>query len=104
MNPVKKLPFNIFLVSVLMALAVGCTGQPIPSDAWTPTPQHEPSSAYAAASSVINANGIVVPHQQVDLSFGVGGFVDAVEVDLGERVQAGQVLASLDTTQLKRAV
>ncbi len=89
---------------MLMAFAVGCNGQPVPSAAFTPTPQHELSSAYADVSSIINANGVVMPRQQVNLSFGVGGFVDTVEVELGERVQAGQVLASLDTTQLKRAV
>lgn len=100
----KKRSFIIFLLSVLLAFVGGCTGQPTPSTAFTPTPQQGSSSAYADTSSTISANGIVMPLQQVTLSFGVGGFVEAVEVELGERVQAGQVLASLDTTQLKRAV
>jgi HlyD family secretion protein len=100
----KKLPFILLMVSVLMAFVVGCTGQPTPSAAFTPTPQRESSLAYADTSSTIGANGIVMPLQQVTLSFGVGGFVEAVDVELGERVQAGQVLASLDTTQLQRAV
>src|SRR5512134_458288 len=104
MNPMKKLPIIIFLMSALMAFAVGCTGQPTPSAVLTPTPQPESSLTYADEFNTISANGIVAPRQQVNLSFGVGGFVEAVEVELGERVQAGQVLASLDTTQLKRAV
>ena len=100
----KKRSFIVLGVSVLMAFAVSCNGQPISSDAFTPTPQHESAAAYDDVSSIINANGVVAPRQQVNLSFGVEGFIEAVEVELGERVQAGQVLASLDTTQLKRAV
>ncbi len=100
----KQLPFILLAVSVLMAFAVGCNGEPTPSAAFTPTPQRKSSSTYADAFNTINANGVVAPLQQVTLSFGVGGFVDAVEVELGERVQAGQVIASLDTTQLKRAI
>jgi HlyD family secretion protein len=100
----KKQLFILLVMSVLAAFVVSCSGQPTPSAAFTPTPQHESSSAYADTSSAINANGIVMPLQHVTLSFGVGGFVEAVEVELGERVQAGQALATLDTTQLKRAV
>ncbi len=100
----KKLPLILLVISVLMAFVVGCTGQSTPSAAVTPTPQRESSVAYADTSSTVNANGVVAPRQQVNLSFGVGGFVEAVDVELGERVQAGQVLASLDTTQLERAV
>jgi HlyD family secretion protein len=100
----KQLPFILLVVSVLMAFAVGCTGQPTPAADLTPTPQRESASTYADTSSTVNANGVVAPRQQVNLSFGVGGFVEAVEVELGDRMQAGQVLASLDTTQLQRAV
>lgn len=100
----KKRLFVLLVMSVLTASVVGCTGQSTPSATFTPTPQPESSSAYADTTSMINANGILMPLQQVTLSFGVSGFVEAVEVELGERVQAGQVLASLDTTQLRRAV
>jgi multidrug resistance efflux pump len=45
---------------------------------------------------VISAEGVVVPAKYVTLSFsGVGGVVDEVLVEEGERVQAGQVLARL---------
>jgi multidrug resistance efflux pump len=33
------------------------------------------------------------------VSFGVGGFIEAVEVGLGESVRAGQILIGLDTTE-----
>jgi len=100
----KKLSVILLWVSVLTVFAVGCNGQPATPAALTPTPQGESSPAYADASSAISANGIVMPLRQVTLSFGIGGFVQSVKVELGEQVQAGQVLASVDTTQLERAV
>ena len=100
----KKLPFILLWVSVLTVFAVGCNGQPATPAALTPTPQGESSQAYADASDTISANGIIMPLRQVTLSFGTEGFVEAVKVEVGEQVQAGQVLASVDTTQLERAV
>ena len=47
----------------------------------------------------IRANGVLLPVQQMELSFGAGGFVEAVEVGVGETVSAGQVLVRLDTTE-----
>jgi len=40
--------------------------------------------------------GIVYPSRDLALSLGVGGLVSAVNVDVGKRVQAGQVLVGLD--------
>jgi len=47
----------------------------------------------------IRANGILLPIQQMELSFGTGGFIKAVEVGIGESVSAGQVLVRLDSTE-----
>lgn len=57
-----------------------------------------------AAPGSITANGILLPAQQVSLSFGVGGNVKVIDVEVGENVQAGQSLAVLDATDLQRAV
>jgi RND family efflux transporter MFP subunit len=49
--------------------------------------------APAAAEDFI---GIVYPSRDLALSFGVGGLVAAVNVDVGDRVEAGKVLIGLD--------
>ena len=56
------------------------------------------------ASRNIRANGILLPTQQMAVSFGVGGFIEAVKVGLGESVRAGQILVSLDTTEAELAL
>jgi RND family efflux transporter MFP subunit len=49
--------------------------------------------APAAAEDFI---GIVYPSRDLALSFGVGGLVAAVNVEVGDRVEAGKVLIGLD--------
>ena len=59
---------------------------------------------YQLTPGSIAANGTLKPAQQVQLSFGVGGTVESVEVELGEHVKEGQTLAVLDDVDLARAV
>ena len=52
----------------------------------------------------VSASGnLDLPHQ-VRLTFGVGGVVSEVKVDLGDVVKKGQVLAKLETDSFERAV
>ena len=48
--------------------------------------------------------GTIQASGQADLSFRVSGKVASVKVDAGDQVSAGQVIATLDTTQLQLAV
>ena len=50
--------------------------------------------------SAVTAIGSVVPHTQVPHAFGVGGRVAEVLVEAGDRVEAGETLARLDTAEL----
>lgn len=72
------------------------------------------SSSAAASTSVTTATvergplaatlataGNIEARQAVDLAFGQSGTVAAVHVAVGDRVQAGDVLAELDTADLE---
>ncbi|MDY7040788.1 MAG: efflux RND transporter periplasmic adaptor subunit [Chloroflexota bacterium] len=52
----------------------------------------------------VSATGSVAPESQVNLSFGMMGEVDEVLVEEGQTVEAGQLLARLDTEQLEFAL
>jgi HlyD family secretion protein len=61
-----------------------------------------PALAYAAATEGaitedVTANGTVSPVENPDLSFAVGGRVTTVNAAVGDKVYAGELLASLDT-------
>ena len=53
------------------------------------------------AESLITAKGNIVPNQFARLSFGVGGTIVQVFVKGNDKVRAGEMLAQLDTRDLK---
>lgn len=97
------------LLLILSLLLAGCLVQrpddrptPIPTTAHTPVeaPVLEVVAARAVTrtlSSQIEALGTVAPARSANLGSDVSGRVLEMNVDLGDPVHAGQVLASLDT-------
>lgn len=95
------------IVITVMVLALSaCTAL-----ASTPTPiptlmlDEGPSSAPQAQNeNAVAASAIIVPVAEVQLSFSSVGRVTAVDVEVGDRVRAGQTLVTLDTTLLEAKV
>lgn len=48
----------------------------------------------------IRGTGVVLPKQTMDLSFKLGGVLASVDVDDGQRVKKGQLLARIDPTEV----
>ena len=100
----RNTAIKVELLLGLLALCLASCGQGADTE---PVPTSVPSdtgSTYQPAAGNITANGVLLPARQVALSFGVGGNVELVEVEVGENVQAGQTLAALDDVELQRAV
>ena len=55
-------------------------------------------------TATVQATGTVQPRRQARLSLRTGGTVREIRVEVGDAVQAGDVLLRLDTTELERAV
>ena len=60
--------------------------------------------ALGTVSSAVTGTGTLVPAQQVNVGFRTAGALSEVDVHVGDRVTAGQVLARIDTSQLDVAV
>lgn len=58
----------------------------------------------ATISSIVESSGSVSPESTVTLAFGASGTVSEVNVQVGDRVKQGTLLAQLDTTDLELAV
>jgi HlyD family secretion protein len=58
----------------------------------------------ATLSSVIESSGSASPEASITLSFGASGTVNKVNVQLGDLVKKGDVLAEIDTTDLELEV
>jgi len=87
---------TVFLaVSILMISLTGCNmfGE-------EPTPEPVVIEAVQQAN-VVSAEAFVVPVQEADLAFEVGGRVTSVAVQEGDPIEQGQVLAELDNATQK---
>jgi HlyD family secretion protein len=58
----------------------------------------------ATVRQTLNVSGTTEPVHQATAEFQVAGTVSSVDVSMGQKVSAGQTLASLDTTSLAEAV
>jgi HlyD family secretion protein len=75
-------------------------------------PGHEPVEPTIATAQVrrgdlvvsVSGSGTLSPASEVELGFQTGGYLDEVLVEVGDRVQEGDVLARLETDDLELAV
>jgi len=96
------------LVVTLVAVA-GCARAPSQSEEATPTPFPTPivptkPTYQVQRGEVINSiqfSGRIGPVVEEELFFRTSGYVEAVYVSRNERVQAGDILAELETTDLQ---
>lgn len=55
-------------------------------------------------TKTVVVSGKVVPAQEIDLSFEIGGEITGVFVDIGDTVKAGDLLASLNKTEFRNEI
>jgi multidrug efflux system membrane fusion protein len=85
---------------------VACGGQPAPDESTAITPAPVRAEAVMSASSVqqTRAVGVLAPRNELKLSFKVGGVIDTMLVDAGDRVRKGQPLAALKGAEVAASV
>jgi HlyD family secretion protein len=62
------------------------------------------SETQFSSSELVVTSGVVLPAKWVELGFQMGGLVDKVLVEPGDRVEEGQLLAELDSGGLEHSV
>jgi HlyD family secretion protein len=96
----KKFVRIIIIVAAITAVSVGAYLRLHPQDASAATNVATATVTRGTLTATVNTAGNIQAHQQADLSFGQSGTVKAINVEVGERVKAGDVLAELDTADL----
>ncbi len=93
-------------LAIALLLLSACSRGPAP--AHTPSQDAEPVRTAPAESVEIPGSvrsvGVLEPRDEMRLSFKVGGVVDTVAVDVGDRVGRGQLLATLKRAEVDAAV
>lgn len=97
----KGLVFGTVIALLVSACASASTTTAIPTISLD---ANGAASTQSGEPGSISASAIVVPVKQAELSLPAAGKVTAVEVEVGDRVTAGQTLVTLDTTVLEARV
>ncbi len=87
-------------------LLAGCGREPAPRDTDRPdtAPVHTVRAESMQLQGSVRSVGVLEPRDEMRLSFKVGGVVDAVNVDVGDRVRRGQLLASIKRAEVDAAM
>jgi len=93
------------VIGIAAALALaGCGNGQQPAAEQEAAPVRVAVVETAPAAESLRAVGVVAPADEVRLSFKSGGVVRTIEVQQGERVRAGQLLATLMQDEVAAAV
>ncbi len=95
----KRLIIPLILILTLTACS-GAAASPTP----LPTVVIDAPTSGGSSASIVTASAEVMPLHDVQLSFPLTGVVKTVDVKEGDKVTAGQTLATLDTTILEAQV
>ena len=99
----RKLPW----LAPALAVLVGCGADPNGSattNGAAPAPVRAARVEEVSVVDTVRTVGTLAPRDEVRLAFKLGGIVDEVSVDAGDRVRQGQRLASLKRAEVDAAV
>lgn len=103
----RPLPGWVVLVLVLLAAAGAATAwflRPRPVAVRTALVRDSVGGGESGSRTVLNASGYITARRQATVSSKVTGKVLEVMVEEGKRVQAGQILARVDDTNIKASL
>ncbi len=99
MNKKRHILLSVAIVATLILAA--CGGPP---EAISEEEQAAIEATQAAQARIVSATGEVVPRTEATLSFNTSGIAVELMVDEGDFIQAGEVIAQLNTDVLEAAV
>jgi len=100
----KKTYLVVVALSALVLSACASASTPTAIPTISLGANNSPAGAQSSNANSVSASAFIVPLKQAELSFANVGVVKAVDVKVGDQVNAGQVLVQLETTLLEAKV
>ncbi|HXE08122.1 MAG TPA: efflux RND transporter periplasmic adaptor subunit [Acidobacteriaceae bacterium] len=95
---------TVSIAAALCFMAVACkSNNPSATENTTP-PASVVAVTRATLANTLTVAGEFLPYQEVELHAKVAGYIRRINVDIGDKVKAGQVLATLDVPELQAQV
>jgi RND family efflux transporter MFP subunit len=94
--------WSVAVVALLCFVLTGCKGRQMESP--SPATASVAPVTRGDLSSTLTVAGEFQPYQEVDLHAKVSGYIRRINVDIGDRVKAGQVIATLEVPELNAQV
>ncbi len=93
-------------LAVASLLVAACGQEPAsqPETHRDTAPVHTTPAESVQLRASVRSVGVLEPRDEMRLSFKVGGVVDAVNVDVGDRVRRGQLLATIKRAEVDAAM
>lgn len=99
----KKILVTLAIAGLLLA-ACGRSHAPAQTTAQEAAPVRTAPAESVDVPGSVRSVGVLEPRDEMRLSFKVGGVVDKVAVDAGDRVRRGQLLATIKRAEVDAAV
>jgi RND family efflux transporter MFP subunit len=93
-----KKTYLLLIVIALLASACTATAQQTPIPTVSLDDDNAPDNTQVNDTNSVSASAVIVPVKEAQLAFSSIGRVIAVNVEVGDRVSAGETLVTLDTT------
>jgi len=100
LEPPRRRYWNVVLIGLVLIILAAGAGFYFLRGAG-PTAYVTTPVARGALTVTVNATGTLQPQDQVDVGAEISGRVDSVKVDYNDRVKLGQVLAIINTDQIR---
>ena len=100
----RSLALGASLAAALLLAA--CGGAPAPENAAksAAAPVRTAPAESVRVTDAVRAVGVLAPRDELRLSFKVGGVIETLDIEAGDRVRAGQTLAVLKRAEVDAAV
>ncbi len=94
---------RVLWITVIVLLGYACQSNTNTNPAATPSPlsrYHKVTIKYKSLPQSLRSSGRLILQKEIYLSFKIGGNITQLNAQKGDRIQQGQLMASLDKNQL----